>query len=473
MDFEKAIIAFCEKQLPDNENVTNQIEGETFIASPLQARWYKMHSLGFGQLLMPVFIDSEIDTIRMSAAILKSLKKYDALRMNYEEINNQVTAKILSVDKISPPKIIDISNLEFEEQYGWLKKWILETEKHLPNITHSAPIETFLIKLSEDKYFFILHTHHICFDGWSATILWEDINNNYFVKNHAQPNQLSYRTAANHAWEFLLTQDAKLLRARWQSHFLGAHRLTFPLPDLDIDTNSLADKTGQKISYIINSTNTSLIKKKGIDSNVPMFTVLMSAFALFLSKSSGELDVILGTTTAGRSGQNVDNVVGVFVNPLPIRVQLDSELSIKNLILKVSDAQDLLQSSQNYPLMDLIENVPFFNGSDLNETFYSYILYQNFRKPKISEVDSILGEPDDESAHQYLSAFNAEETTLMRYFELIIFDRPSGELSMNLWYRKSIYSKEIIKKYSDELNDAIEFIVDNDLSKSISSYLEH
>lgn len=468
LDFRDALLNFCQENSQEIFNKNNYIEGDWFEVSPLQARWYQMHSKGFGQLIMPVLLEGEIELDNLERSISSSINKFDALRMIYKIQNEKVLGKVLAENSIYSVETKDLSNISTKEQHKFLKEWFTTEEENILDIYVSPPSRGYIFKIKNNEFIYVFHTHHICFDGWSATVLLEEIisqclsiDRNIFIPK--------YIDIATWARDFLKTDQAANIRSRWQRLFENSYNPTYPIPDLEFINGDL---TGLKESFILSFDEVYTIKNIAKENNTTSFTIFISIFSMFLSKFSETLDVTFGTTIAGRSAPQVDDVVGVFVNPLPIRLMLEPIDTIGTLIDKVSEIQDLVQSSQSYPLIDLIENLPSFHGKDLNETFRSYILYQNFRKPSQNDyIKTYVSEPDDVSEHEILSAFSAEKVALMRYLEIIIFDRPNGELSINFWYRSSMYSRHKINEFIEYWQQILKFIVNNDVKTSIKDYI--
>ncbi|MGH3925722.1 MAG: condensation domain-containing protein, partial [Pseudonocardiaceae bacterium] len=177
--------------------------------------------------------------------------------------------------------------------------------------------------------------------------------------------------------------------------------------------------------------------------------VRVSAFVLMLRAVTGEEDLIFGTTAAGRHLPGTEAMIGVFVNPLPVRVDLAGGSGTDEVIRLVEDRLLEFHRWQNYVLADLIEHVEPFVGKDINETFHAYILFQNHPRPERQGPRTYTVVETDDLGDQELAQLRRPHGKLMRDFELIVMAQPDGEMSLNHWYRQGACTEAQVREWSD------------------------
>ena len=96
---------------------------------------------------------------------------------------------------------------------------------------------------------------------------------------------------------------------------------------------------------------------------------MMSAFGILLNKYSGDNDINIGTPVANRSHSSFESVIGMFVNTLAIRMQLDQEISFKNLLRKTNEAILDAITYQDLQFEKIVEIVNPERFSDANPIF--------------------------------------------------------------------------------------------------------
>ncbi len=79
----------------------------------------------------------------------------------------------------------------------------------------------------------------------------------------------------------------------------------------------------------------SALRQISKNEGVSLFATMMSAFGILMHKYSGDIDINIGTPVANRSHSSFENVIGMFVNTVVIRVQLDQEISFKRSIEEI------------------------------------------------------------------------------------------------------------------------------------------
>ncbi|WP_323858356.1 non-ribosomal peptide synthetase [Xenorhabdus doucetiae] len=217
-----------------------------------------------------------------------------------------------------------------------------------------------LIQLTDDEYQFLLIQHHIVSDGWSVDILICELNTLYAAFLNGQSNPLPP----------LLIQYPDY--AAWQREWLSAERIQVQsdywrtmladppvLLDLPIDKTRPLEQSfsGNALPISLNPEFVCALKHLSQQQGVTLFMTLLSAWAVVLSCLSGQDDVIIGTPSAGRSRQEVEPLVGFFVNTLALRVKAFGELTIAELLEQTRQTVLTAQMHQDLPFEQVVEIV--------------------------------------------------------------------------------------------------------------------
>lgn len=443
---------------------------QSYQASPLQLRWYEMHEQGFGNLIMPVMIYGPIDAGRLEESLKLALERHDVFRTRYLKEAAGIVAQESQPDSVPRTSFFDIANLPITEQAVWIRNWARKLEMTLLPIDNNAPVKPYIVRCSENETLLVIHTHHICFDGWSASLLLDTIGSVYdgkYLENTAPTS----REASEWTWEYLRSEQAKGVRRAWFAKLKDIPSPTRPEPDLGGATSS-ADAVKEVLH--LGKDDVELLRIASRSHHATLYTSLLSAFSLFLQLSSGTDDVLLGTTAAGRVGPHSGETVGVFVNPLPLRVNLVDVESVADVVARVKSALDLFHESQGHPVTDLVDSIPALRKRGLNGMFRSYLLYQNHRQP--SQWDSCtvdIGDTENSVPSTLLSCFEAPTIKLMRDFELIVFDAADGGLTLNFWYRQQLYSHARIRDLVQQFRLILKVIAHDSDIKELRNTRRH
>ncbi|AOM80160.1 non-ribosomal peptide synthetase [Pedobacter steynii] len=229
-----------------------------------------------------------------------------------------------------------------------------------------------IISTDEGKHFFIMDLHHIICDGISQTILLTDFTQSYYDTD-LSPLSIQLKDYAEWEYDFMLSTEYVKHREFWLGIFekeLPHFRLPVSNPLID----DLSDKGGN-ISFSLTKELFhpvfDLVKKD----RITLASGIFSLYFLFISRLSGQDDLVIGSTTSGRMQEELEKVVGMFVKTLPVRaiINYDSTFSgfvkyLHELLIEINSKQiyDLsnimsdINSKREHPLLSLFEVVFVF-----------------------------------------------------------------------------------------------------------------
>jgi amino acid adenylation domain-containing protein/non-ribosomal peptide synthase protein (TIGR01720 family) len=206
-----------------------------------------------------------------------------------------------------------------------------------------------LVRTAEETHWLVWSFHHIVLDGWCLSLVLKDVAAAYEAFRHGRwPDLPPVRLYRDHiAW--LQEQDMDQAEEFWRGSLRGFAAPT-PLP-LD-RAPARVDQTGAEINthvFHLSSSATAGLKALGRQHQLTLNTIVQGAWALLLSRWSGESDVVFGVSVSGRPAvlPGVESMVGLFVNTLPLRVQV---LGSESLLpwLKRLQAQQIEQRQYEY-----------------------------------------------------------------------------------------------------------------------------
>ncbi|MEH2198331.1 condensation domain-containing protein, partial [Nostoc sp.] len=246
---------------------------------------------------------------------------------------------------------------------------------------HQAPLmRCALIRLAENIYQFVWSYHHLLIDGWSGATIVKEVLALYEAgeKSHNLylPSPRPYRDYIT----WLLQQDQGLAKTFWQQELQG---FTTPTRLMNRGVNSLSNSKEidgvQKIrlSMAITEDLQVLIRKHHLTLN----TLFQGIWGLLLSHYSGQSDVLFGTTVSGRLPDlaGVESMVGLFINTLPVRMQVSEETS---LIPWLQHLQAQQVKREEYVYSSLIDIQQWSEVPRGISMFESLLVFENY--PDIS-----------------------------------------------------------------------------------------
>ncbi|EWC62186.1 Siderophore biosynthesis non-ribosomal peptide synthetase module [Actinokineospora spheciospongiae] len=205
----------------------------------------------------------------------------------------------------------------------------------------------------------VLTCHHLLMDGWSLAVVLRELFELYGTGGDHAPLKPAPPYRDYLAW--LAGRDTDAAVHAWRRALAG------------VDTPPPAVATGapRQLSRDIAAAG---IAERARRLGVTVNTVVQGAWALLLSASTGRTDVVFGTAVAGRPGELVDveRMVGLFVNTVPVRVTLDPRETVGELLGRVQREQAALLDHQHLGLADIQR------AAGRDRLFDSLVVFENY-----------------------------------------------------------------------------------------------
>ena len=230
---------------------------------------------------------------------------------------------------------IDLSDLTSQQQTEQCQSLISVDARHIFDLENELLIRAHLIKLGTDQHLILFNMHHIVSDGWSLGLFVHEFTVNYRTYALNEPTVLKPLSAQYQ--DYTHWQNNKLVSGQLdpqKQYWLEQLADLPPLHNLPI--NSVRPQVQQfhgrrYINQLSKSISQELIHvAKHHDSS--LFMLLQTAFALLLSRFSGESDIVMGTPIAGRNHHQAQPLIGLFINTLVLRTQLNDDTSFLELL---------------------------------------------------------------------------------------------------------------------------------------------
>ncbi len=137
---------------------------------------------------------------------------------------------------------------------------------------------------------------------------------------------------------------------------------------------------------------TKQLKQLSINQNSSLFSLLMSIYQVLLAKYTNEQDIVVGFPTAGRDHPDLNPLMGMFVNTLPLRSQCDDKLSFNEFLRQTTNNINDALDHQSYGLEDLVNALDLPRDMSRSPLFDTIFMLQNFEQIKQKNKQLILSE---------------------------------------------------------------------------------
>ncbi|XXF74927.1 amino acid adenylation domain-containing protein [Myxococcaceae bacterium GXIMD 01537] len=215
-----------------------------------------------------------------------------------------------------------------------------------------------LFRISEGDHVLVLTMHHIVSDGWSIGILARELAAGYNALRSQRElvlPALTVQYADFAVWQRQLLRDGALAES------IEAHkkRLAGAPTSLNLPSDRSRPETpsfkGGVVRFSVDRALTARLKDLSRREGATLYMTLLAAFSAYLSRLSGQKDLIVGSPVANRNRAATEPLIGFFVNTLALRVELSGDPTFRELLARVRRTALDAYADQDVPFEKLVE----------------------------------------------------------------------------------------------------------------------
>ena len=305
-------------------------------------------------------LHGQVDADAMRAALRDVVTRHESLRTVFPTAAGEPYQQIVAADQAIPEFTVthtspaDITGL-MEQAAG-----------HVFDLKRELPVRGWLFTEAEREHVLLIVMHHIAGDGWSLGILVRDLAVAYQARLAGQAPgwaDLTIQYADYTLWQRALLGGNDEEPGGVLTRQVGFWTTTLAgLPDeltLPFDRPRPAQPTHQGAQARVNldARLHHALTQLAQDHQVTMFMVLQAGMAALLSRLGAGTDIPLGSVTAGRPDEALDDLVGFFVNTLVLRTDVSGNPTFGDLLDRVRDTDLAAYSHQDVPFERLVEEL--------------------------------------------------------------------------------------------------------------------
>lgn len=377
--------------------------------------------------------------------------RHEVLRTIYPIADGEPVQEILPSGQPFLP-IADLQGLEPARRSKELER-LLVTEMSRPFNLISGPIfRATLIRSTAEEHILLFVMDHIAADGWSHTILIGDLGAIYeaYSKGQKSPlEELEIQYADFAVWqrEWLEGEAYESLLGYWKNQLEGAPRL-IELPT-DKPRPALQTYRGAYYSIIFPAELNEAIKAFNSREEVTLYMTLLAGFALLMRRYSGQQTICVGTPIAQRNRAEIERLVGCFINTLVMRVDIDDDLTFRQLVKHVQEVTLGAYAHQDMPFERLVEELELDRSLSHTPLFQVMFGLQNLPGFK----------PD-----RFGESFMPGKTQIMTAkfdVEFAAIESRNGELACGVQYNTDLFDESRMIRMGDHFINLLKFGIKN------------
>lgn len=323
-----------------------------------------------------------------------------------------------------------------------------------------------LFRTADGAHITLLGMHHIISDAWSIAVLMQEIIEYYFSAKAGRTPQIeplpaTFADFVNWEQEHLASPAGEARKEYWMSQLTGAPALL----DLPTDRPRPPVQTfnGNTLGFTIDEDLMDQVGDFAKAQNVTLFTALMSAYEILLHRYCQQEDIVIGVPLAGRNQPDLQGVVGYFVNPVPIRSNIDENPTISEYLETNRDQLNGALENQQYPLARIVDNLKTPRDPGRSPLFQ--VAFSMERVPGIDE-QGIAVFMIGQGGHTFhvgdLSMETVDITTRQGQFEItLVVEEAEGGLFGCWQYNQDLFDEETIVELNGLYKQVLRQMVEN------------
>ncbi|MBC7912715.1 MAG: phenylalanine 4-monooxygenase, partial [Pyrinomonadaceae bacterium] len=356
----------------------------------------------------------------------------------YQYINNKDSWK-LSI----------VAGSQYQHDPNGLQQYITSLIKKPFDLSKDYMLRTDLITIKEQEHVLVITMHHIASDGWSLSIFVKELAELYTSYTQDEPVQLQpleIQYADFALWQHRYLQG-ELLDNKinyWKQKLNGVAPLHLPA---DHSRPAVLTSKGAVALFNIDKKLSEELQQLSHRQATTLFMTCLAAFKVLLYRYSGQQDICVGIPIANRMQQEVEGLIGFFVNTLALRSEVKSETSFTELLEQVKATTKEAYEHQDLSLEKVVEVV--VNERDLSRSPLFQVMFVLQNTPEIPQLN--LGN----------LVFTTEEYIYdISKFDLSFFitETPNG-LQLSVEYSTDLYAEHTIIRMISHYNELLGSIV--------------
>ncbi len=311
----------------------------------------------------------------LQQALHALVQRHEALRTVFAEVDGELMQEILP-EGAPVLRAFDLSACEEAEVQRHKE---LEAQEAF-DLRTGPLIRGRLLRVTAEEHVLMLTMHHIVSDGWSMGILLRELAALYAAQlggdgDPLEPLPIQYADYAHWQRESLRGEAFDEQLAYWRRRLEGsAPRLELPL---DRARPAVWSYRGDNLVVALDTQLSAKLQAVAQRYGMTLFMVVYAAWAVLLSRLSGQRDVIIGTVVANRSRPELEGLIGFFVNTLALRIELDADRCVEELLGQVKELTLQAYAHQDIPFERLVEALQPQRSLNRNPLFQVMLAVQN------------------------------------------------------------------------------------------------
>ena len=304
-------------------------------------------------------LTGELDVKALEQAIEAVVARHEVLRTSFPSTRGR-PRQLVAPPAPVPFAVDDLSGRDRLDAEADARRLAAVEAARPFDLARGPVLRARLLRLGLREHVLLLTMHHIVSDGWSTGVVLRELSVLYgaFCRHEPSPlGALAVQYADFAAWQRRRLAGAELETHldHWQARLVGAP-VALELP-ADRPRPPMPSYRGAMERFEISAALVASLRALGRSGGATLYMTLLAGFKALLARATGSVDLVVGGTTSGRIRGELDDLVGLFVNPLALRTDLSGDPSFEEVVARVRRTTLDAFDHQEAPFDKVVERI--------------------------------------------------------------------------------------------------------------------
>ncbi|HEX9624441.1 MAG TPA: amino acid adenylation domain-containing protein [Streptosporangiaceae bacterium] len=307
-----------------------------------------------------LWLDGALDVTALQQAWDAALARHEPLHTTFRNESGVPVQVIEDEPDGVPMQVTSVEQLGDDERKAACASQIRRLARIPFDLTTGPLARAALIRLSVQSHVLVVVMHHIVADGWSFRILFDELSADYEALSGggdpvAEEPPIQYADFA--IWQIEHSEDGGYTPAArfWRAELADAPS-ALPLPT-DEPYRTRQTFAAGSIDTAIDGDLADALREVAAQHQATLFAVLLAAYAVVLGRLTGIDDLLIAVPMAARTRPETESVVGLFMNTVPIRIKVDQNGTLSDLVRTAHAAIARALAHQDLQFASVVELV--------------------------------------------------------------------------------------------------------------------
>ena len=402
-------------------------------------------------------LEGELNRPAFEKAFRVLIERHESLRTNITIVEGEPRQQVQAADAAGFR--IQYADLRQEPDSAGQARRRIEYEARQPFDLERSPLfRVTLFHLSDHCHVFFFVAHHIISDGWSAKVLVSEVI--YFYNRFCRgepgdlpPLRIHYKDYT--AWQNRLLADeaqTQTHRAYWLEQFRDVPKPLEPISDYPRPRTKTFN--GGRICHHFGSPLDVALHQFSLGYGVSKYMTLVAAMKALLYRYTGQEDITIGASIAGRDHRELENQIGFYVNSLAIRTIFSGDNSFEVLLDQVKTNLINAYEHQMYPFDRLIEDLDLKRDMSRSPLFDVKVVFQNTEDLRSAGSVSLQDQLDGIAISEFEASF-----TTSAYDLSVRFNQTGAGLEAEVIYNSDLFTRQRIEQIMDHYQTLLASVI--------------